>query len=125
MPPTHIKRTSCGQLEVDLISALGEAGLLKLVAAYGGQRLRVHSRPLPESALAQRLGPGIYDALVTTFRSEELTIPTLRYRECQARNASVRARAAQGQPANAIAAAEGLSLRRVREILAKPALSPG
>ena len=40
------------------------------------------------------------------------------------RAARVRARAAAGETANAIAAAEGLYLRRVREILARPAPPP-
>lgn len=88
------------------------------MAAYGGQRLRVHARPQPDSALAQRLGAPLYAALQVAFRGEELDIPTLRYRHHQARADRVRARYAQGQTANAIAAAEGLSLRRVREILA-------
>lgn len=107
-----------GQLEQDLLAVLGEAGLSQLVTAYGGQRLRVHSRPQPGSPLAKRLGPGLYAALQAAFRGEELDIPTLRYQEHQARRARVRALAAQGLTANRIAATEGLSLRRVREILA-------
>ena len=113
-----ISAKGSGILERDLADALGQEGLERLVAAYGGRRLRVHSQPILDSNLAKCLGADSYAALQRTFRGEELDIPTLRYRECQARRARIWALAGKGHTANDISGAVGLSLRRVREILA-------
>lgn len=107
-----------GEHAMGLADVIGEAGLALLVRYFGGTRLRVHTRPRPDSDLALRLGVAVYGALQATYAGEEIDIPLLRSERTQGRQARVHAMRARGMTGNQIARAEGISLRRVRAILA-------
>jgi len=103
----------------DLHDALGPEGLAVLVRAYGGLRIRVHTRPRLDTELAERLGPEIYARLQQTYAGEEIGVPQLTAAVAAARAARVLEQHAQGVTAARIARAEGISLRWVRELLAR------
>ncbi|WP_020505706.1 Mor transcription activator family protein [Lamprocystis purpurea] len=103
----------------NLRDALGPDGLAVLVRAYGGLRIRVHTKPRLDTELARRLGPEIYAQLQRWYAGEEIGVPKLLGLAAAERAQRVLQLRADGQTAGAIARAEGISLRWVRTILAR------
>jgi hypothetical protein len=108
-----------GEHAAALAEAIGPAGLARLVQHFGGQRIRIHTDPRPDTDLAKRLGPEIYAALQTIYAGEEIDIPRLRSEQAAARAARVHALRGKGWTGNEIARDEGLTLRQVRRLLAQ------
>lgn len=108
-----------GEHATGLADVIGETGLAMLVHHYGGMRLRIHTRPRPDSDLAVRLGAAVYGALQATYAGEEIDIPLLGSERTQSRKARVHAMRAHGMTGNQIARSEQISLRRVRAILSE------
>jgi hypothetical protein len=104
-----------------LLDALGPEGLQRLVGAYGGVRVRVHSVPRPDSALAQALGGEVYRVLQERYAGEEIGVPRLALDAARRRHERVLAMAATGATQAQIARAEGIGLRWVQYLLARGA----
>jgi len=101
----------------ELAEAIGDDGLRRLVAHYGGLRIRIHTRIRPDTELAQRLGMDVYQPLQATYRGEEIDIPRLASARAPGRLERIVARRADGATAAQIAREEGITLRWVRELI--------
>ena len=106
-----------GSVLQDLLSVLGEDGLLRLLEQYGGVRLYVPRRMPPEHALARGLGWETAQALCQFAGSGELRVPTGRHWRARARYAQIRALRAQGMSLRELARRFLLSERHICTVL--------
>lgn len=106
-----------------LEAALGQGAALRVLANVGGQRRNI---PLPRnaaaSALAQEIGPKAAIWIADRFGGEIVVFPSRGGREAEARAARLRADVIEAglteplRSANDIAAAHGVTARRVEQI---------
>jgi len=108
-----------GSVLQDLLSALGEDGLMRLLGQYGGVRLYVPRRITPEHALTRALGWETAQALCQFAGSGELRVPTGRHWRARARHAQIHALRAQGMSLRELARRFVLSERHICAVLAQ------
>lgn len=106
-----------GSVLQDLLSVLGEDGLLRLLEQYGGVRLYMPRRMPPKHPLAQRLGWETAQALCQFACSGELRVPTGRHWRARARHAQIHALRAQGMSLRELARRFLLSERHICRVL--------
>lgn len=112
--------TSLPPFYLDMVEALGAEAADAVVRLFGGQRLYVPTTP-PADHPVQRLGAALAQALAAHYGGETLEVPNLRI---VSRRAVIHDMAAAGRSPNDIAAATGLTHRRVRQVLAETAPHP-
>lgn len=101
-----------------LIRRLGEAGALALCEHWGGIPLYVPHKLPAGHVLLEKLGREAATKLVSHHAGELLMVPNGKHYLRSVRDARMKARAAAGASAAAIAREEGLHLRQVRRVLA-------
>lgn len=100
----------------DLAAVIGYTSTREVAAWFAGRALYVPQRAASDHPLAVLLGMPVLRALVAEFGGEQLRVPTDNADQWAVRDRRVAEQLAAGATVAAIAAAEGLSDRRVQQL---------
>ena len=102
----------------ELRDLLGTLAARRLAERFGGEQVVVPRKPDPEHCLASAIGDvGLYRHLVSQWGGCQVSIPEMSTALREERNHRIRRRRADGAIARQIAHDEGLSVRRVRNMV--------
>lgn len=104
-------------IATEIKESIGYDGLVALVQARGGQRLRIPSTPKPHHPLAELLGSDLWERLRADFSGSEIDVPLLWLNRTGLLHAAVRSDRAR-LTLNEIAAKHRIGIRQVKRILA-------
>ena len=100
----------------DLAQIIGFTATIQLSAYFGGGNMTVPKNVSDKTVLARVIGLSAARALSNEYAGERFWVPTLHLAEVELRNAKVLQQLREGVSIDRIAAAAGLTLRRVQQL---------
>lgn len=100
-----------------LVEELGEAGALRFTGVYGGQRVVVPKKPLPDHPMRAALGDKLFETLVGRCTGLALDVPKCDAFLRELRHEQVRQYREQGLTMDEVAGETGYSKRHVINIV--------
>jgi Mor family transcriptional regulator len=104
-------------LVAELVALIGRRAALALCRAE--REIYIPSRTGSRARLLRLIGPGATAKLMTRWAGRQIQLPTLAAIDRAARDAEIVAQCAAGIPKTRVALTNGLSVRQVRNILAR------
>ncbi len=108
----------------DLRDLVGEQTVRHMLNTLGGQTLYIPRTPPAGHPLAS-IQPEAAQRICNTFHGERLAIPQAQWLLRQDRDSAIRNARKKGQTVSRLAAAFGLSRRRIQQILSEPQRGSG
>ncbi|MDP2262661.1 MAG: helix-turn-helix domain-containing protein [Hydrogenophaga sp.] len=103
----------------DLAPIVGFTATIKLAAYYGGKNMTVPKKISEKHVLAKLIGVPAASALANEWPGCILAVPTLHFAEVELRNSRVLQLLRDGASTDAIAKANGITVRRVQQLRAE------
>jgi hypothetical protein len=114
--PEHLLRRALPESMRDLLQFIPLDAVLKILEVYGGIRLYIPDRPVPDKGLGAIIGLEAAQSLASYAGSNWIQVPTLHKSKILARRASVLESLACGTSLTATARAFGMTSRNVSYI---------